>query len=101
MSVLRSLGVENLFGLSTQDSAYQAEVHERLKLPYELLSDEKLEFQSALNLPTFEWEGRKVIRRMCLAIEEGKIIKYWYPIFPPDANVHEVIAWLKGRKGVA
>lgn len=95
---LKQLGVDNCYGLSTQDSDYQKEVQDRLRLPYDLLSDHKLEFQTALKLPTFEWEGKKVIRRMCLAIEGGKVIRCWYPIFPPDANVHEVITWLKERK---
>jgi len=96
---LQSLGVTQLYGLSTQDTEYQREVHDRLHLPYDLLSDEKLELQSALNLPTFEWEGKKVIRRLTLAIEEGgKIVKWWYPVFPPDSNVHQVIEWLKERQ---
>jgi peroxiredoxin len=74
---LKSLGVSAIYGLSTQSSDYQKEAHDRLHLPYELLSDEKLEFQTALNLPTFAWEGKKVIRRMCLAIEGGKVVKWW------------------------
>jgi peroxiredoxin len=94
---LKSLGVTQLYGLSTQDSQYQQEVHTRLHLPYDLLSDEKLEFQRALNLPTFEWEGHNLIRRLTLAIEDGKVVKWWYPIFPPDSNVSHVIEWLKER----
>jgi len=95
---LKQLGVDNIYGLSTQDSDYQKEVQARLHLTYDLLSDCELKFQSALSLPTFEWEGKKVIKRMCLAIEGGKVIKYWYPIFPPDANVYEVITWLKADR---
>ena len=95
LPTLKQLGVENCYGLSTQDSDYQKEAQERLHLPYDLLSDHKLELQAGLKLPTFEWEGKKVIKRMCLAIEGGKVLKYWYPIYPPDANVHEVISWLK------
>jgi peroxiredoxin len=95
---LKQLGVESCYGLSTQDSDYQEEVRNRLHLPYDLLSDNQLEFQSALKLPTFEWQGKKVIRRMCFAIEGGEIVHCWYPIFPPDANVQEVIAWLKERQ---
>jgi peroxiredoxin len=94
---LKSLGVNQLFGLSTQDTNYQQEVHTRLRLPYDLLSDGKLEFQKALNLPTFEWQGQKVIRRLTLAIEDGKVAKWWYPIFPPDSNVFHVLEWLKER----
>ena len=89
--------MKQLYGLSTQDTQYQQEVHARLRLAYDLLSDEKLQFQTALNLPTFEWEGQKVIRRLTLAIEDGKVVKWWYPIFPPDSNVFQVLEWLKGR----
>ena len=68
-------------------------------MPYDLLSDEKREFQESLKLPTFEWEGKKVIRRLTLAIEDGRIVKWWYPIFPPDSNVYNVLEWLKERSG--
>lgn len=91
LPALKAAGVENLFGLSTQDTAYQSEVRGRLHLPYDLLSDEKGEFREALGLPTFEWEGKKVIRRLTLAVEGGRIIKCWYPVFPPDANVDQVL----------
>ncbi|KAK7186961.1 hypothetical protein DPSP01_009341 [Paraphaeosphaeria sporulosa] len=51
----RQLRVEHLYGLSTQDTQYQQEARERLHLPYDLLSDDTLEFAMALKLPTFEW----------------------------------------------
>ena len=69
----------------------------RLGLPYDLLSDDKLEFQTALDLPTFEWQGKIVIRRLTLAIQDAKVVKWWYPIFPPDSNVFHVLEWLKER----
>jgi len=97
MPELKSLGVSQIFGISTQSPDYQAEVHARLHLPYDLLSDEKLEWQKALNLPTFEWEGKKVIRRLSMAISQGQILKWWYPVFPPDRGVDLVIEWLKTR----
>ncbi len=70
-------------------------MHERLHLPYDLLSDEKLAFQGTLKLPTFEWEGGKVLRRSMIALREGKVIKWWYPVFPPDRGVDDLIEWLK------
>ncbi|OAP55563.1 hypothetical protein AYL99_10536 [Fonsecaea erecta] len=94
---LRSLGVSHIYGISTQSPAYQAEVHERLHLPYDLLSDEELEFQRGLNLPTFDWEGQKVLRRSMIAMQDGKVVKWWYPVFPPDRGVDDLIEWLKGR----
>lgn len=97
MPQLTSLGVKKIFGISTQSPDYQAEVHDRLHLPYDLLSDEKLELQQGLNLPTFDWEGKKLIRRLSFAVEDGKITKWWYPVFPPDKGVDDVIEWLKTR----
>lgn len=94
---LTSYGVSQIYGISTQPSLYQAEVHERLHLPYDLLSDEQLTFQRGLDLPTFEWEGKKVLRRSMLAVENGRIIKWWYPVFPPDRGVEDVLHWLTSR----
>lgn len=93
---LKTAGVSRVFGLSTQDTPYQAEAKERLNLPYELLSDEKLDFVRALKLPTFEWEGKKVVKRLTLAVQEGKIVKVWYPVFPSSESASQVLKWLEG-----
>ena len=92
---LRELGVNELFGLSTQDSAYQQEAVERLHLPFEILSDEKLELARALRLPTFEVDGMKLIKRITLVARDGKIAQVFYPVFPSDRNALEVIEWLR------
>jgi peroxiredoxin len=94
---LERLGVARVFGLSTQDSAYQREAVERLHLPFAVLSDERLELARALKLPTFEVAGMTLLKRMALVIDDGVITKLFYPVFPPDKNAEEVIAWL--RKG--
>jgi len=86
-----------VYGISTQDSKYQAEAKGRIELPYELLSDQDLEFQQAMELPTIEWEGKTLIKRLTLAVEKGKIIKVWYPVFPPDKSAAEVVDWLEER----
>src|ERR1700675_2312651 len=91
---LKKLGVAELFGLSTQDTAYQQEAAERLHLPFELLSDQKLEFARALRLPTFEVDGMQLIKRITLIARGGKIAKVFYPVFPPDRNADDVINWL-------
>jgi peroxiredoxin len=70
-----------------------------LGLPYELLSDEKLVFAEKMGLPMFEWEGTKVCKRVTVAVEGGRVVRWWYPVFPPDKNVEEVLAWLRERKG--
>jgi len=92
---LRDLGVGSLFGLSTQGTAYQREAVERLHLPFELLSDEKLEFAKALKLPTFSVDGMTLIKRLTLILRDGVIEQVFYPVFPPDANAPEVVSWLR------
>jgi peroxiredoxin len=91
---LRALGAE-VFGLSTQDSNYQREAIERLHLPFPLLSDEKLIFTKAVNLPTFEVEAMTLIKRLTLIVRNGFIEHVFYPVFPPDKNADEVIGWLR------
>ena len=91
---LKALGVAELFGLSTQDTAYQQEAVERLHLPFEILSDGQLEFAKALKLPTFEVDGMKLIKRITLIARDGRIVKVFYPVFPSDKNAGEVIEWL-------
>jgi peroxiredoxin len=91
---LRRAGAAQVFGLSTQDTAYQREAVERLHLPFELLSDEKLAFARALRLPTFEVDGMKLIKRITLIARDGAIVKVFYPVFPPDRNATDVLAWL-------
>jgi peroxiredoxin len=93
---LRELGAR-VFGLSAQDTAYQREASGRLHLPFLLLSDEKREFARALELPTFEAEGMTLIKRLTLVIEEGEILKVFYPVFPPGKNAEEVADWLSER----
>jgi peroxiredoxin len=92
---LKRLGVARVFGLSTQDSAYQREAVERLHLPFAVLSDEPLELARALKLPTFEVAGMTLLKRMALVIDDAIITKAFYPVFPPDKNAEEVIAWLR------
>ncbi|KAH8656840.1 redoxin family protein [Ilyonectria robusta] len=92
--LLTELGANAVFGLSVQDSAYQQEAKERLGLPYDLLSDEKLEFVKAMKMPVFEWEGKPLTKRITLALRDGKVEHVWYPVFPPDENSAQVAAWL-------
>ena len=94
-AALKSLGVAHLFGLSTQDSDYQREAATRLHLPFAILSDKDLALTRALTLPTFTIAGMTLIKRMALVIDDGVITKVFYPVFPPDQNAEEVIAWLE------
>ena len=95
---LKRLGVAQLYGLSTQDTAYQQEAATRLHLPFAILSDEKLGLTKALKLPTFTAAGMTLLKRMALVIDDGTITKVFYPVFPPDKNADEVVAWLQPSK---
>src|SRR4030095_11592303 len=92
---LRRLGVGQLFGLSTQDTAYQQEAASRLHPPFNITPDEQLALARALKLPTFSAAGMTLLKRMALIIDDGTISKVFYPVFPPDKNAAEVIAWLR------
>ncbi|MEP6480468.1 MAG: peroxiredoxin [Rhodoglobus sp.] len=81
-----------LFGLSTQDSAYQQEAVERLRLPYPLLSDEHLELLKTGNFPAFDVDGMTLFKRMTLVLREGRIARVLYPVFPPDRAADQALA---------
>lgn len=95
---LKALGVEHLFGLSTQDPPYQREAAERLHLPFPLLSDEQLRLTTAMRFPTFEVDGMKLLKRFTLLIQGGVIEQVLYPVFPPDRNASDVMAWLQSSQ---
>jgi peroxiredoxin len=92
---LKTLGVRYLFGLSTQDSLYQREAVERLHLPFPILSDQHLRLTNATRLPTFQTSGMTLLKRLTLIIDDGKIQHVFYPVFPPDQNARDVVAWLE------
>src|SRR5581483_7642811 len=90
---LRELGAAVL-GMSAQSLADQVEFAERVGLPYPLLSDPELELARALTLPTFEVAGMRLYRRLTLIARAGRIVKAFYPVFPPDRNAADVVDWL-------
>jgi peroxiredoxin len=91
---LRDLGVDHLYGLSTQTTEYQREAAERLHLPFAILSDEGLALANAIGLPTFETSGMTLLKRLTLVIRDGTVEHVFYPVFPPDRNAGDVVAWL-------
>ena len=95
---LTAAGAARVFGLSTQDTAYQREAAERLHLPFPLLSDERLALSNALRLPLMQVGGMTLIKRLALVIDDGRIGKVFYPVFPPDRNAGDVLAWLEQNR---
>ena len=92
---LKAAGASQVFGLSTQSNDYQIEMASRLHLPFPVLSDEKLELTTALKLPTMEVAGLTLIKRLALIIDDARITHVFYPVFPPDRNAGDVLAWLR------
>lgn len=84
-----------VFGLSSQTTDYQLEAKTRLHLPFDLLSDNALLLKSALNLPTFNAGKLTLYKRLTLITDNNKIVKVFYPVFPPDKNIDDVLDWLK------
>jgi peroxiredoxin len=95
---LKAAGAAHVFGLSTQSNAYQTEMASRLHLPFPVLSDEKLALTRALDLPTMEVAGLTLIKRLALIIDDARITQVFYPVFPPDRNAGDVLAWLRENR---
>lgn len=93
-SELNSLNA-SVFGLSSQPTNYQKEARDRLHLPFELLSDSGFRLKQLLHLPTFNVVNMELYKRLALIIKNGQIRKVFYPVFPPDQNAADVIAWLR------
>ncbi len=83
-----------VLGVSTQDTDYQREAAERLHLPFELLSDSEFVLTDALRLPTFHFEGVRLLKRLTLIVRADRIEHVFYPVFPPDRHAEEVLTWL-------
>ena len=90
------LGV-SVHGVSAQSPQQQREFAERMGIPYELLSDSDFALTNALRLPTFDFQGRRYIKRLALVVADRRITKVFYPIFPPDTNADAVLAYFRGK----
>ncbi len=105
-SDFRRLGLD-VYGISTNTTDHQREFAHRADLPYTLLSDSRMELTRALSLPTFEfpvepWSPSTLLRRMAWYIAPDwsgapRIIRVWYPVFPPDTCASEVLGWAAAR----
>jgi peroxiredoxin len=94
---LAALGAQ-VFGLSAQPAEEQSAFAAREHLPFALLSDPSLRLAAAMGLPTFEVSGMRLYKRIALVVEDGAVAKAFYPVFPPDRNASDVLAWLRERR---
>jgi peroxiredoxin len=93
---LRELGAR-VAGLSAQTLDDQVEFAERNHIPYPVIADPERVIGEAIGLPTFDVAGETLYRRLALVAEAGEIVKVFYPVFPPDRNAADVLAWLRSR----
>jgi peroxiredoxin len=93
---LRSLGAR-VAGLSAQTLPEQIEFAERAHMPYPVIADPELRLRETPGLPTFEIAGMTLYKRLALVAERGAVVKAFYPVFPPDQNAGDVVAWLRQR----
>ena len=93
---LARLGAQ-VYGLSSQSTAYQREMAERLHLPFEILSDQGFPCTDTLGLPTFRVDGMRLIKRLTLIVKNGAIEHVFYTVFPPTESASEVVAWLNSQ----
>jgi peroxiredoxin len=84
-------------GLSAQTLDDQLEFAERNRMPFPVVADPERKLGAALSLPTFEIAGLTLYKRLTLVAERGRIEKVFYPVFPPDQNADEVLAYLRSR----
>ncbi|HET9185918.1 MAG TPA: peroxiredoxin [Solirubrobacterales bacterium] len=92
--LLAGLGA-TVFGLSAQPLDEQREFAEREHLPYPLLNDSGFSLARDLGLPTFQVGGARFYRRLTFIARAGRIVKVFYPVFPPQDNAADVAAWLR------
>jgi peroxiredoxin len=93
---LAALGAR-IAGLSAQPLAEQVEFARLNDMPFPVVSDVALRLHEALGLPTFEFRGSRLYRRVTLVFERGRVARVFYPVFPPDRNAADVVAWLGSR----
>lgn len=95
---LLAAGATRVWGLSSQEVAYQAELVERLRLPFKMISDQDFRLADVLDLPSFSAEGHsRLYKRMTLIIREGRVEHIFYPVFPPNTHAQQVLDWMKAN----
>jgi peroxiredoxin len=81
-------------GVSSQTLAQQIEFAYRNHMPFPVLADPEFKLRAALRLPTFEIAGHTLYKRLALVARDRRIVKVFYPVFPPNENAEEVVAWI-------
>jgi peroxiredoxin len=89
-----ALGV-TVMGLSTQTTEAQKGFAGRKEINFPLLSDHELKLADELHLPTFTAGDLRLYKRLTMVAESGRIVKVFYPVFPPDTHPADVLSWVE------
>jgi len=84
-------------GISTQPIDELTKLSSLRKFSQPILSDNSLKFQEKLNIPTFQVENKTMYKRLTLILKESKVIKVFYPVFPPDKHIFEILEWFENN----
>ena len=84
-------------GLSAQTLDDQEEFAARNRMPFPVIADPEMRLGAALRLPTFEIAGQTLYKRLTLVAQNARVVKVFYPVFPPDENAGRVLRWLRSR----
>ncbi len=82
-------------GISTQSIRDLSKISLTRHLSQHVLSDSDLKLKQELNIPVFQVENTVMYKRLTLIIKNSKIVKVFYPIFPPDKHIFEILDWLQ------
>jgi peroxiredoxin len=83
-----------VLGLSTQTREWQREFASRIGLTYPLLCDADFRVADALGLPRFKTGGTTYLKRLTLMCWDGKIVRAFYPVHPPDRHAGDLLETL-------
>lgn len=90
-----------VYGVSTQRPEDQAEFAARHKIPFTLLSDQRLHLTAALRLPVFRAAGADWLKRITLLIRSDREIRgVLYPLPDPAGSVPDALAMLDRERAV-
>ena len=84
-------------GISSQSVDENKEMTSRLKVPYDVLSDDKLQLSNELNIPTFSVGSKIFLKRTTLIVEKKIIKKVFYPINDINNHIGESIEMVKRK----
>jgi len=86
-----------VMAISGQTGEHQREMVERLKLPFQVISDEPGNIREAWGLPTFKAGKETFLRRVTLILDGGRTVHAFDPVHPPAGHAKQVLEWLSAN----